>query len=979
MTDISELVYEYKKTKGWKKEKELVDITKKAISLLINGILENYDEIGTDKFITIFKLCQNNDATPADEKKESVENLEIEEEKNEEIKSLIEQKVGVVGDAPHLRFNLMEIPPEKEKDVYKFIKAINENEDKEVLDEAINNFADLDIDQIQSGTISPILYFLHPKKFPVINNKSRDYMKKYFDMKISRQLTEYIAETEKYKNIREKYDFDKNYRDLDKFMTWLAEDMEEEINTWQIGVGHIENKKEMWNIFLEENLAAAGFHGLNYTNLSKKQIEEKRKKNDIDTSDVKKRMIYKFYNKIKKGDVVIAKTKGSNPFGIGVVTKEAYYDKDKSQDLFPPKTNRYSSFINVDWVIDFVGINKGKRPELDLEDGFKRGTLYKYSHFDKLKDESTNKFPLEDEFFEIELLSKKLKLQPKTPKKVKLEREIWFEKTERRNKSSEIGWGLGECLASPQRDSRGADIYQYMRDCRRGDVVIHYLQDEDKLVGISKVSGPYEEVENPPRDKDSRWAGRPYYRVPLENYKKLDSPILRREILENDDYEDILHRIRERAEEENIQIFYNTNLDLRQGGYLTKVPQTLMKIFTEQSSELEEYVDDNTDYPIENLERIDLELPKESLEEDEEIDISKKLDYTISDDTLDPLHFPGKPSPKMIVSQISAALNAGKHIIITGPPGTGKTEVARLVCRELYKNNDDLYTGFHLTTATADWSTFDTVGGYMPSKEGDSKLKFKSGQILRRFKDPEEDGSQKNDLLIIDEINRADIDKAFGPLFTLLSGQKVQLPFQEDKKEIEIIPYNDSMDEIPTQDETKYIVPKSWRIIATMNSYDKTSLYEMSYAFMRRFQFIRIGVPEIPDPDDSPDETKDMMKGYLDCWEDIGLDADDDYEDVSKLVKIWHQANAEEGRKIGPAIVKDMLGYLDKTRDSEDGGVPEEEFTEAVIGYILPQLEGVPEASDIIENIKGVGVIDWDELKEAAYEMLQVDLGEEDG
>ena len=32
-------------------------------------------------------------------------------------------------------------------------------------------------------------------------------------------------------------------------------------------------------------------------------------------------------------------------------------------------------------------------------------------------------------------------------------------------------------------------------------------------------------------------------------------------------------------------------------------------------------------------------------------------------------------------------------------------------------------------------------------------------------------------VLIIDEINRADIDKAFGELFTLLSGNNVDLPY----------------------------------------------------------------------------------------------------------------------------------------------------------------------------------------------------------
>ena len=39
-------------------------------------------------------------------------------------------------------------------------------------------------------------------------------------------------------------------------------------------------------------------------------------------------------------------------------------------------------------------------------------------------------------------------------------------------------------------------------------------------------------------------------------------------------------------------------------------------------------------------------------------------------------------------------------------------------------------------------------------------------------------------------------------------------------------------------------VPASWRIMATMNMFDKNLLFEMSFALMRRFAFI-----EVPSPD----------------------------------------------------------------------------------------------------------------------------------
>lgn len=292
---------------------------------------------------------------------------------------------------------------------------------------------------------------------------------------------------------------------------------------------------------------------------------------------------------------------------------------------------------------------------------------------------------------------------------------------------------------------------------------------------------------------------------------------------------------------------------------------------------------------------------------------------TVGPTSLEPVEIPAFKEligiDASVYRQINAALAAGKqHLMLYGPPGTGKTTLAQLV-------SGILHDAYAMITGSADWTSQDVIGGYQPVGEG--KVRFIPGVLLQNFDRP----------LIIDELNRCDIDKVIGPLFTVLSKQKTTLPYRTDVGDEKSQAYVILPKPKPGTAEHEFAPKKGWRIIATINSIDKAALYQMSFALTRRFGWIYVDVPR---------DLQVFLLEIMRKWGLIGEEAEPAGE--MALSRMWRAVNAV--RVIGPAPFLDMLKTIREIETDTNflrPPTPDEAtaYLDGFYMYILPMLDGI--------------------------------------
>lgn len=237
------------------------------------------------------------------------------------------------------------------------------------------------------------------------------------------------------------------------------------------------------------------------------------------------------------------------------------------------------------------------------------------------------------------------------------------------------------------------------------------------------------------------------------------------------------------------------------------------------------------------------------------------------DDAMKGLFIPREDFERML-----EALRTRKNVLLQGPPGVGKTFVARRLAWAFLKTKDTSRVQmiqFHQSYAYEDF-----IQGWRPNSKGGFQLK---NGVFFEFCNRARVDKARPYVFIIDEINRGNLSKIFGELMMLIEHDKrgsehaVSLTYSEKGEQ--------------------FSVPENVHLLGLMNTADR-SLAMVDYALRRRFRFFtlrpRVDRPEFAAHLRARRATEHMIQKITDRLSALNKKILEDHKNLGEGFTIGH-------------------------------------------------------------------------------------------
>lgn len=261
--------------------------------------------------------------------------------------------------------------------------------------------------------------------------------------------------------------------------------------------------------------------------------------------------------------------------------------------------------------------------------------------------------------------------------------------------------------------------------------------------------------------------------------------------------------------------------------------------------------------------------------------------------------------PERMTRMLLLAVSSSPASLLVGPPGTGKTELLYQTIEML--NKQAARFGFSRSDLSAEAVTPEEDWGYGHLVLGETlqggSVVSKEGVLLRAIRD--------DVWLLLDEMNRADMDRIFGGLLTWLSGNRVKIGTWSSADQ-GVPPYpvylswsdsNDRSSVVDTPGHSReYIAGSDWRLLGTYNAVDAQRVYRMGQALSRRFKHIPVAPASVAD-------FREIIGDYI-------SEGENKEKFTDRVARLYEAHLTSANLALGPGVFVQIPAFLERGLDA---------------------------------------------------------------